>query len=86
MTSGEGIRTPTQAIKILGLVVESGMLYIFIGVSSSCLVHGHKHGSSRLFFSRQVVALISPIIHLPFGTLGDIFMPVTVQLAVRNHL
>jgi hypothetical protein len=37
------------------------------------------------FFSRQVVALISPIIHLPFGTLGDIFMPVTVQLAVRNH-
>jgi len=59
MASGVGIQTPTQAIRILGLVVESGMLYIFIGI----------------------VALVSPVIHLPFGTLGDIFMPVTVQLA-----
>jgi len=33
------------------------------------------------YFSRQIVALVSPVIHLPFGTLGDIFMPVTVQLA-----
>jgi len=41
MTSGVGIRTPTLGIRILGLVVESGMLYIFIGVSSACLVHGH---------------------------------------------
>jgi len=37
------------------------------------------------FLSHQVVALISPVIHLPFGTLGDIFIPVTVQVAVRNH-
>jgi hypothetical protein len=26
------------------------MLYIFIGVSPPCLVHGYKHGSSRFFF------------------------------------
>lgn len=48
--SGVGIRTPTQAIRILGLVVESGMLYILVGVSSACLVHGRKHGSSRVIF------------------------------------
>ena len=36
MTDGVGIRTPTLAIRILALVVESGMLYIFIGVSSAC--------------------------------------------------
>ena len=86
MTSGDGIRTPTQAIKILGLVVESGLLYIFIGVSSDCLVHEHKHGSSRFCSSRQIVALVSPFINLPFGTLSDIFLPSTGQLAVRNHL
>ena len=37
------------------------------------------------FFFRQVVGLVSPVIHLPFGTLGDVFMSVTVQLAVCNH-
>ena len=33
MTNGDGIRTPTRAIRILGLVIESGMLYILVGVS-----------------------------------------------------
>ena len=85
MTNGDGIRTPTRAIRILGLVVESGLLYIFIGVSSAYLVHGHKHQSSRFFFFRQVVALVSPFIDLPSGTLSEIFLPLTGQLAVRNH-
>jgi len=34
MESGIGIRTPSQAIKILALLVESGMIYILIGVTS----------------------------------------------------
>ena len=86
--SGIGIRTPPRVIRILALVVESGMLYIFIGVSSACLVlhHGHTHEPSRVFFSRQVVTLVSPFIHLPFGTLSNIFALLTSQLAVRNHL
>ena len=85
MTSGVGIRTPPRVIRILALIVESGMLYIFIGVSSACLVHGRKHGPSRVFFSRQVVTLVSPFIHLPFWTLSNIFALLTSQLAVRNH-
>ena len=85
MTSGVGIRTPTRGIRILALVVESGMLYIFIGVSPACLVHGHKYRPSHVFFSRQVVNLVSIFIHLPFGTLSKIVMPLASQLAVRNH-
>lgn len=39
------------------------------------------------FFSPQVMTLVSPFIsgRLPSGALGDIFMPVAVQLAVRNR-
>ena len=86
MTSGVGIQTPTRGIRILALVVESGMLYIFIGVSSACLVHGYKHGSSRDFFSRQVGALVSPFID-PIRTVmfSNIFFSSAFQLAVRNH-
>jgi len=58
MASEIGARYPSQAIRILAVMVESGMLYILIGVT----------------------ALASLVIHLPFGTLGDIFMPVAVQL------
>jgi hypothetical protein len=35
MEGGIGIRTPRQAFKILAILVESGMIYILIGVSSS---------------------------------------------------
>jgi hypothetical protein len=45
--SGIGVRTPTQGIKILVLLVESGMIYILIGVSYSLV---YKHGSSQFFF------------------------------------
>jgi hypothetical protein len=34
MESGIGLRTPTQAIRILALLIESGMIYILISVSS----------------------------------------------------
>jgi hypothetical protein len=86
MTSGIGVRTPTQAVRILALLVESGLLYILIGVSSAL---EHKHGLSlarvaSVSFSLQVTALASFVIRLPFGTLGDVFMPVAVQFVVRN--
>jgi hypothetical protein len=32
--SGINIRTPRQAIRILAILVESGMIYILLGVSS----------------------------------------------------
>ena len=41
--------------------------------------------SHHAFFFRQVVALVSPFIDLPSGTLSEIFLPLTGQLAVRNH-
>jgi len=47
MESGIGIRTPTQAIRILALLIESGVIYILIGVSSALV---HKHGFSYLVF------------------------------------
>ncbi|KAH9998433.1 hypothetical protein BJV74DRAFT_904642 [Russula compacta] len=59
MECGNDGKNPTRVSKVLSLLVESGMLYILIGVS----------------------VLASLVIHLPFGTLGDIFMPVAVQLA-----
>ena len=39
--------------------------------------------SHHPFFFRQVVGLVTLIVHLPFGTLDDLLMPVSVQLAVR---
>jgi hypothetical protein len=42
MRSGMGVRIPTQTVRILGLLVESGMIYILIGVSSASV---YKHGS-----------------------------------------
>ena len=48
MESGIGIRTPTQAIRILALLIESGVIYILIGVSSALV---YKHGFSyHVFF------------------------------------
>jgi hypothetical protein len=35
MEGGIGIRTPGQALKILAILVESGIIYILIGVSSA---------------------------------------------------
>ncbi|KAI0276617.1 hypothetical protein BGY98DRAFT_693311 [Russula aff. rugulosa BPL654] len=49
----------TMASKVLGFLVESGMLYIFIGT----------------------ILLASLFIHMSFATLGDILLPVAVQLA-----
>jgi hypothetical protein len=82
MASGISVRFSTQTIRILALLVESGVIYILIGVSSAFL---YKHGLSRLL-SVQVTVLASLVFFLRFGlqSLSDIFMPVGIQLVVRN--
>ena len=37
------------------------------------------------YLSRQVMVVVSTYIQLPYGTLGEILLPVASQLAVRNH-
>ena len=45
------------------------------------------HKAFVCFFgiSYQVSNLVFPIIHLRFITIGDLFQPLAVQLAVRLH-
>src|SRR5579863_5953764 len=57
--SGIGVRKPRQVIRILALLVESGMIYILIGVSSTLV---YKHRLSRLFPSGRELGLYH---HLP---------------------
>ena len=89
MESGLGVRTPRQGIRILGLLVESGVIYILILIGvSSALVYEHRFS---LFLLLQVTALASiPMIQDRMSDdLGLIFMrfwPVGVQLTVRNSL
>jgi hypothetical protein len=42
-------------------------------------------GYHDFLFPCQVSAVASLVIRLPFGTLGDLFIPVSVQLAVRSR-
>jgi hypothetical protein len=84
MESGVGVRTPRLAIKILAVLVESGMIYVLIGVSSASV---YKHGLSRFPFSLQVTTLASIVISLVRLQLSEIPTVITlvdIQLAVRN--
>jgi hypothetical protein len=81
MSYGVDGRT-TMASKVLGFLVESGTLYIFIGVSP---ISAHKPDRVIISLS-QVVVVASAFIRLCFATLGDILVPVAVQLAVRTSL
>ncbi|EJD54811.1 hypothetical protein AURDEDRAFT_119186 [Auricularia subglabra TFB-10046 SS5] len=58
-----------KAEAVLGLVVESGLIYCL----STCAMQG-SHGT-------QVTVIVAMLIRLPSGTLGDIYIPVNVQLA-----
>ena len=49
MKSGTGTQTPTRAVRILAILVESGVFYILIGVSSALV--SQKHESSPGPFS-----------------------------------
>ena len=87
MTNGDGIRTPTRAIRILGLVIESGMLYILVGVSPPPPVWymDTSTGHHPFFFSRQVLVLVGPLMNPPYLSFTETLFPSTGQLAVRNH-
>jgi hypothetical protein len=83
MESGIGIRTPRQAIRILALLVESGMIYILIGVSSTLV---YNHGLSQFLFSLQVMSVAILAISMRFGLtmVLSLSMIVGIQLVVRN--
>jgi hypothetical protein len=84
MSYGAGGRS-TMASKILCFLVESGTLYIFIGVSFFTSAHTCKPRPASIHKNIfQVIVLVSVFIHLSFATLGDILLPVGVQLAVRT--
>jgi hypothetical protein len=83
MESGVGVPAHGQVTRILALLVESGMVYILIGVSPALKF---KHGLSRFHLSHKVTSVISIIISVRFK-LEDIstaFTLVSIQLTVRN--
>jgi hypothetical protein len=84
MESGIGIRTPRQAIRILALLVESGMIYILIGVSFG-LVYNHRF--SQFLFSLQVtiVTLVAISTRLGLEMVLSLSVNVGIHLAVRNR-
>ena len=62
------------------------MLYIAIGVSFGLGSTSRRPSPALIlfFFLYQILNLAALVIHLSSGTLGDIFLPVGVQLAVRK--
>jgi hypothetical membrane protein len=83
MESGIGIRTPKQAIRILALLVESGMIYILIGVSFALV---YDHGLSQFLFYLKVTSLALIVISTRFGLTmpKNLSIIVGIQLVVRN--
>lgn len=69
--------TSTKAGRVLTILVESGFLYCVSGVSPSTLFY-----FCVLISHFQVSVLISTMIRLPHGMLGDIYIPIQVQIAV----
>jgi len=55
MESGIGIRTPRQAIRILALLVESGMIYIMIGVMSVAMIGISMRFGLTMVFSLSLI-------------------------------
>lgn len=68
----------TRAEQVLVLLMESGFLYSVLGVSSLLKSTGCAHAIEQITF------LISIMIRLPFGTLGDLYTPTSLQIAVRR--
>jgi hypothetical protein len=82
MESGIGIRTPRQAIRILALLVESGMIYILISVSFA-LVYNHR--LSQFLFSLQgtIMTLVAISTRVGLGVVLQLSTAVGIQLVVR---
>lgn len=67
----------SRSEKVLVLLIESGLFYCISGVSSI------QSGLFTLALTkRQATVLICSVVRLPVGTLGDIYTPVNVQIAV----
>jgi hypothetical protein len=83
MENGISDQTPRGAFRILALLVESGMIYILIGVSFTLVF---KYGLSRILFSLQLTTVVSVVISLRLGhnVTSTIIAIVGIQLAVRN--
>ena len=73
-------RSNTKVERIMLLLIESGLIYCLSGVRSN-----HLSYDKILNKEFQVVVLISVFVRLPSGTLGDIYHPVHVQVAVCFH-
>jgi hypothetical protein len=78
-----GVRTPRGASRILALLVESGMIYILIGVSSALV---YKHSLSQLFFL-QVTTLASMIGFLgtSLSDISSVICRLGTQLSVGHN-
>jgi hypothetical membrane protein len=81
--SGIGIQTSRQAIRILALLVKSGMVYILIGVSFA-LVYNHRLSQFLFFLQVTSVALIVLSMHFRLSMVLSLSMIVGIQLAVHN--
>lgn len=76
----DGRNVKSTAGRIMILLVESGFLYSMSGVSTQQLSEltlelSHAPGP-------KVTTLVGSMVRLPFGTLGDICIPLNAELAV----
>jgi hypothetical protein len=76
-----GIRTPRQAIKILALLVESGLIYILISVSSAFIQNPGCHN-----FFLQVTSSVTLFIStfLLISEFASVFLLVAAEVVVYN--
>jgi hypothetical protein len=85
MECGTGVRTPTRGIRILAILIESGMIYILIGVSFAlaykCIVTTYFSNPQVTVFTAVAVLFF---LHLNHGALSNVFIPVCTQLVVRS--
>ena len=66
---------------MLAILVESGMLYCVLGVRMD------EPPAVRALNISQMPLLITSLIRLPaFGTVGDVYAPISMQVAVRSIL
>jgi hypothetical protein len=61
------------------------MLFYFYSFKFPLDVQAWVVTSPLFFLSLQVTTLASLVLRLPYGTLGDMFMLVAVQLVVRGN-
>jgi hypothetical protein len=83
MNTDVGGQMTTPATKILGLLIESGVFYILIGVSSGVRAQGRAVNHEFPVFLPSAHSRGLPCDPLNPREARTIVMPVAVQLAVR---